>query len=207
MAQWIEVKVCYKKMTETGKTVKVTDPYLVDALSCTEAEARVVEEITPSCNDFNVLSVNKTKISEVFWNEGDKFYKVKVNFITIDEKTAAEKRSASYILVQASDFAEALKNFNEGMRGTLADYEIEAITETKIVDVYKYCVNEDNATDAIKRVAENVASDKKIQKYANGFRDAVPDGCKVEISAELSDGTKIPKTVVVDKSKPKDYDN
>ena len=133
MAQWIEVKVRYEKTTETGKAVKVTDPYLVDALSCTEAEARVVEEITPFTNDFNVLSVNKTKISEVFWNDGDKFYKVKVNFITIDEKTAVEKKSASYILVQANDFAEALKNFNEGMRGTLSDFEIEAITETKIV--------------------------------------------------------------------------
>lgn len=92
MAQWIEVKVRYEKLTETGKSVKVTDPYLVDALSCTEAEARVVEEITPFCNDFNVLNVGKTKISEIFWSEGgDKFYKVKVNFITIDEKTAAEK--------------------------------------------------------------------------------------------------------------------
>lgn len=93
MAQWIEVKVRYEKLTETGKSVKVTDPYLVDALSCTEAEARVVEEITPFCNDFNVLNVGKTKISEIFWSEGgDKFYKVKVNFITIDEKTAAEKK-------------------------------------------------------------------------------------------------------------------
>lgn len=76
MAQWIEVKVRYEKLTETGKSVKVTDPYLVDALSCTEAEARVVEEITPFCNDFNVLNVGKTKISEIFWSEGgDKFYK------------------------------------------------------------------------------------------------------------------------------------
>lgn len=138
MAQWIEVKVRYEKTTDTGKAVKVTDTYIVDALSCTEAEARVVEEITPFCNDFNVLSVNKTKISEVFWNDGDKFYKVKVNFITIDEKTAVERKSASYILVQANDFTEALANFNKGMRGTMADFEIESISETKIVEVYKY---------------------------------------------------------------------
>lgn len=164
MAQWIEVKVRYEKLTETGKSVKVTDPYLVDALSCTEAEARVVEEITPFCNDFNVLNVGKTKISEIFWSEGgDKFYKVKVNFITIDEKTAAEKRSASYILVQASNFAEALANFNEGMRGTLADYEIEGINETKIVDVYKYKVPEE-AQNTAEEVAEKVAADKGVQR-------------------------------------------
>lgn len=97
MAQWIEVKVRYEKLTETGKSVKVTDPYLVDALSCTEAEARVVEEITPFCNDFNVLNVGKTKISEIFWSEGgDKFYKVKVNFITIRENSGRKKECLLY---------------------------------------------------------------------------------------------------------------
>lgn len=139
MALWIEVKVRYDKTTDSGKTVKATDPYLVDAFSCTEAEARVVEEISPFVRDFNVLNVGKTKISEIFWDaSGDRFYKVKVNFITIDEKTAVEKRSASFILVQASSFDEALSNFKNEMKGSMADYEIEAIAETKIVDVYKY---------------------------------------------------------------------
>lgn len=137
MAQWIEVKVRYEKTTDSGKTIKVTDPYLVDALSCTEAEARVTEEITPFTSEFNVLSVNKTKISEIFWNEtGDKFYKVKVNFITIDEKTAVEKKKASFTLVQAANFEAALDGFNKGMKGTIADFEIESIIETKIIDVY-----------------------------------------------------------------------
>lgn len=145
MAQWIEVKVRYEKMTDSGKTVKVTDPYLVDALSCTEAEARVVEEITPFTSEFNVLNVGKTKISEIFWNDGgDRFYKVKVNFITLDEKTAVEKRFASYILVQASTFDEALKNFHDGMKGTMANYDIEAISETKIVEVYRYQAKTDD---------------------------------------------------------------
>ena len=205
MAQWIEVKVRYKKMTETGKSVKVTDPYIVDALSCTEAEARVVEEITPFVNDFNVLSVNKTKISEIFWNEtGDKFYKVKVNFITIDEKTAVEKKSASYILVQASSFADALANFNKGMRGTMADYEIEAIAETKIVDVFRYQVPAETPS----KVAEKVASDKGIQRAVKNFRDAVPDGMTVSASVRSSDGTEVvPETVLVDKSKLRSDDD
>lgn len=130
-------------MTESGKMVKVTDSYLVDALSCTEAEARVIEEVTPYISgEYNVLNVGKTKISEIFWNEseGDYWYKVKVNFITLDEKTAAEKRSASYIMVQANDIQGALDNFNSGMRDTMADYEVESIMETKIVDVFRYKV-------------------------------------------------------------------
>ena len=204
MAQWIEVKVRYYKMTDSGKTVKVTDPYLVDAVSCTEAEARVVEEISSFVNDFNVLNVGKTKISEIFWDEtGDRFYKVKVNFITIDEKSGVEKRKASFILVQASTFTDALANFNKGMKGTMADYEIEAIAETKIVDVYRY---QAPAAEPAK-VAERVAADKGVQRAVKKFRDAVPEGMKVSMSASLSDGTVIPETVVVDKSIPHDDDD
>lgn len=147
MATWTEVKIRHEKMTESGKTVKVTDPYLVDALSCTEAEARVIEEVTPYISgEYNVLNVGKTKIAEIFWNEGgDKFYKVKVNFITIDEKTAAEKRKASYILVQAVDFENALENFKDGMKGTMSDFEIESISETRYVDVFRFKVKTENA--------------------------------------------------------------
>ncbi len=201
MAQWIEVKVRYEKRTDSGKTAKVTDSYLVDALSCTEAEARVVKEISSLCNGLNVLSVNKTKISEVFWNEGgDKFYKVKVNFITIDEKTAVEKKSASYILVQASDFAEALHNFNEGMRGTMADYEIDGINETKIVDVYKYELTGDSANGAAER---DVVAGKAAQRAAKKLRDALPDGTSVSSSCIGQDGKTMPETEIVGKIKPK----
>ena len=146
MATWIEVRARYDKMMENGMVKKVTEPYLADALSCTEAEARVTEELTPFISgEFRISSVVTTKIAEIFWDAtGDKFYKVKVNFITIDEKTATEKKNASYILVQASSFKEAYDNFIDGMRGTMADYEIEAITETKLVEVYKAKLSSDN---------------------------------------------------------------
>lgn len=139
MAQWIEVKVRYEKMLKNGLIKTVTEPYLVDALSCTEAEARVTEELRPFISgEFRISSVVTTKIAEIFWNaNGDKFYKVKVNFITIDEKTETEKKIVSHILVQASSFKEAYDNFIDGMKNTMADYEIEAISETKLVDVFK----------------------------------------------------------------------
>jgi hypothetical protein len=139
MAQWIEVKARYDKVMDNGVVKKVTEPYLAEALSCTEAEARVTEELTPFISgDFRISSVVTTKISEIFWDaSGDRYYKVKVNFITIDEKSATEKKAASYILVQASSFKQAYDNFLDGMKGTMADYEIEAITETKLVDVYR----------------------------------------------------------------------
>lgn len=139
MANWFECKIRYDKAAENGAVKKVTEPYLVDALSFTEAEARITEEMTPYISgEFSVSAVKRTKIAEIFFNEaGDKWYMVKVGFITIDEKTAVEKRSASLILVQANDFKNAYDNFQEGMKGTMADYEIMQIAETPLMDVFK----------------------------------------------------------------------
>ena len=138
MANWFECKVRYDKMMENGVVKKVNEPYLVDALSFTEAESRIIEEQTPFISgDFSVSAVKRTKISEIFWDDSaDKWYLVKVAFITIDEKTAVEKKSISQILVAADSFKEAFDNFMEGMKGTLADFEINTIQETLIMDVY-----------------------------------------------------------------------
>lgn len=139
MANWFECKVSYDKLQENGAAKKVNEPYLVDALSFTEAEARITEEQRPFISgEFSVAAVKRTKISEIFFYEGaDRFYMVKVAFITIDEKSAVEKRTISQILVQASDFKEALENFTKGMATTMADYEIVSISETPLMDVYK----------------------------------------------------------------------
>ena len=139
MATWFECKVKYDKLTENGQQKTVTEPYLVDALSFTEAEARIIDEITPFISgDFKVTAVKRTNTAEIFWNEeGDRWYKVKVNFVTIDEKTGVEKKTANYIVVQAGDFKSAYDNFMAGMKGTMSDFEIASITETMLMDVYK----------------------------------------------------------------------
>ena len=144
MANWFECKVRYDKLQENGAAKKVNEPYLVDALSFTEAEARITEEQRPFISgEFQVSAIKPTKIAEIFWDEtGDRWYLVKVAFITIDEKTAAEKRSNSLILVQAANFKHALERFEEGMKGTMADYEIVQITATPLMDVYKMKVVE-----------------------------------------------------------------
>lgn len=138
MANWFECKVRYDKMLETGQQKKVNEPYLVDALSFTEAEARIIEEITPFISgDFTVSAVKRTRISEIFYDEtGDRWFSVKYNIITIDEKTAVEKKQSVMVLVQAADFQKAIANFMEGMKGTMADFEIASVNETQIMDVY-----------------------------------------------------------------------
>ena len=138
MANWFECKVRYVRMLETGMQKAVNEPYLVDALSFTEAESRITEEMAPFISgEFTVSAVKREKLSEVFYDEtGDKWYKVKYNIITVDEKTAVEKKTSVTTLVQAANFQAALDNFMEGMKGTMADFEIASITETAIMDVF-----------------------------------------------------------------------
>ena len=138
MANYIETKIRFDKTMENGTVRKVTERYLVDALSFTEAEARITEEQSPYISgDFTVSAVKKTKIAEIFRNsDAGKFYLAKLNFITIDERTASEKKCAHLILIEAYDFKDALDNLQQGMEGTMADYEVASLTETDIMDVY-----------------------------------------------------------------------
>lgn len=139
MAIWFECKVRYDKMQENGMVKKVNEPYLVDALTFTEAESRIIEEMKPYISgEYSISSEKKTKISEIFYHEGgDRYYLVKAAFISYDNKTDTEKKSISQILVQACDLEEALNNFNEGMKGTMDDYTIVSIAETAIMDIFK----------------------------------------------------------------------
>lgn len=154
--QWFECKVKYDKTLETGAVKTVTEPYLVDALSFTEAEARITEEMQPYISgEFTVSAVRRVNLSDIFYNEsGDRWYKVKTNFITIDEKTAVEKKTASFQLVHASDFKEALDVFMEGMKDTMADFEIASITETMLMDVFSANLTETLADKEAKKKAQ-----------------------------------------------------
>lgn len=135
---WFECKVRYDKMVEQGIVKKVTESFLVDALSFTEAEARIIEEQTPFISgEFSVSAVKRTKISEIFRDDrADKWYLAKVAFITIDEKTAAEKRAISQILVAGSSFDGAYDNFKDGMKVVMGDFDLVSLTETALLDVY-----------------------------------------------------------------------
>lgn len=125
-------------MQDNGSVKKVNEPYLVDALSFTEAESRIIEEMKPFISgDFTVSAVKKTKIAEIFFDaRGDKYYMVKYNILTLDEKTGNERKSAVYALTQAINLEDALAGFRQSMEGTLGDYEIVSIAETPLMDVF-----------------------------------------------------------------------
>lgn len=139
---WFECKIRYEKMMENGMSKKVTEPYLVDALSFTEAEARIIEEVSPFISgEFTVSDIKRANYSELFPSEedaADRWFKCKILFITLDEKSGAEKKTSSQLLVQAADLHDAIKKLDEGMKGTMADYQIASVMETAIMDVYPY---------------------------------------------------------------------
>ncbi len=152
MNEWFECKVRYEKTLENGLIKKVTEPYLVDALSFTEAERRFIEEIEPFMSgEFQVTDIKRAKYAELFEtdeDEADRWFKAKVAFITLDEKSGAEKRSHQNMLIQASDLRDAVKRLDKGMEGTMADYEIAAIGETPIMDVFHYKAEADGKPEA-----------------------------------------------------------
>ena len=141
-SEWFEVKFQYEKTLENGTEKKVTELYVVDAISFSEAETTIIEKMEPyvSTETF-IKGISRAPYKQIFFDERestDKYYKVKLDFITIDEKTEKEKKSTVTYLVQAANLDEAKKNINEIMGKTMIDYDIQSIAETKIIDVFEH---------------------------------------------------------------------
>lgn len=128
----------------------VTEQYVIDALSFTEAEERIIEKMTTYISgEFSVKDITLAPFREVFFSgdeADDTWYKAKVAFISIDEKTMKEKRSNTYYLVRAANMGRAVRNIGEAFGGSMLTYLITSITETPIMDVFKHYPQED-ATD------------------------------------------------------------
>ena len=139
---WFETKVKYDKTMEDGQPKKVIESYVVEAMSFGEAEEKITEEMSAYISgEFDVKAITPTTYGEIFFSENtndDRWYKTKLQFITIDEKTEKEKRSNVYYLVQAASLNGAVKNIEEVMGTTMNDYVIAAINETKIMDVIEH---------------------------------------------------------------------
>ena len=148
-AIWFECKIQYEKTMEDGLQKKVTETYTTDALSFTEAEQRIMEEMSSYISgEFDIKDIKIAPYKEILFSDADsadRWYKAKLQFITIDEKTAKEKLSSVNYLVNAGTLNGAVKNIDEVMGGTMIDYVIASVAETQIMDVYEY--GKDKQTD------------------------------------------------------------
>lgn len=145
MHNWFECKINYEKTTQEGLPKRVTEAYLVDALSFTEAEARIIEEMRPFISgDFSVMDIKRARFADTFFNDkGDRYYRAKINLISLDEKSGTEKQTAVQMLVQASTIYDAISFIDAGMKGSLSDYVIASVTETALLDVFPFVLRKD----------------------------------------------------------------
>jgi len=141
-AIWFVCKIRYEKTMEDGLQKKVTEQYVIDAISFTEAEERITREMSSYISgEFDVRDITLAPFREVFFTDdtsADRWFKAKLTFITIDEKTEKEKRTNVNYLVQASSFNGAVKNIDEVMGSTMIDYRIASVAETQVYDVFEY---------------------------------------------------------------------
>lgn len=145
MTIWFEVTAKYQKTDEDGRQKMVSEKYLIDAVSFTEAEARGFERIGEEVpGEFQITNIKKSNISEIVPNEtADDWWKLKVSFVMLDEDSGKEKKVNNYFLVQADSTEEAKKGIDESLKAMLAPYEVSSMIKTTIVDVFPYFTNED----------------------------------------------------------------
>ena len=141
-ATWFECKIRYEKTMEDGLPKKINDVYVVDALSFSEAEERIIEEMSSYISgEIEIVDVKIAPYREIFFaddNLADQWFKAKLSFITIDERSNKEKRTSVMYLVNAGNINHAIKNIGEVMSGTMIDYVTTSISATKIFDVFEY---------------------------------------------------------------------
>ena len=143
MNYWFECKVSYERQADSMGMKKVSESYLVDALSFTEAEERITKEVRPfvSVGELEVVNIRRARIAELFLSdeaEDDRYFRAKVNFITVDEKSGSEKKTSATMIVKSDSLPNAVTELKAQLDSQIASYEIAAVTDTQILDVFQY---------------------------------------------------------------------
>lgn len=140
MNKYFETSVKYRKTDEQGVNKVVTEQYLVNAVNFTEAEYNITEQMQIHIGDeFRIVNIKLTNYSEIAaFEDADKWFKSKVSLLAYDEDSGKEKRTNIYMLIQANDAKIAYDNTITTMKGSLGDFDIPSVSETKIVEVFEY---------------------------------------------------------------------
>ena len=163
---WYECKVKYRKTHETGEQKVTTDTYLLDAVSYTEAESRITEEMKAYTNEeFRITNIKVANFSEVHpFENSDRWFKSKVSLVALDEESGKERKTNIYLLVQANDVKEAFENTTKAMESTMGDYSIPAITESPILDVFPYFTGEEEQLEKYKVIEKSEVSEEEVEE-------------------------------------------
>ena len=161
---WYECKVKYRKTDETGLQKVTTEPYLLDAISYTEAESRINEEMAAYVSEeFKITNIKVANYAEIHpFENADRWFKSKITLFAYDEESGKERKTNMYVLLQANDVKEAYDNTIQVMKGTMGDYTIPAIAESPIIDVFPYFSGEEGELEQIEKFNALKASKPEI---------------------------------------------
>lgn len=148
-ATWYECKVKYRKIDDTGVQKVVTEPYLVDAISYTEAESRMNTEMAAFVSEeFKITTIKVASYAEIHrFENSDRWFRCKVSLLAYDEESGKERKSNLYMLIQANDLKEAFDNTMQVMQNTMGEFTIPAISESPIIDVFNYFKGEEEIVE------------------------------------------------------------
>ncbi|WP_437368720.1 DUF4494 domain-containing protein [Maribacter litoralis] len=177
-ATWYECKIKYRKLDDASGMLKVkTEPFLVDAISYTEAESRITEEMSVYLSDTEEIKITNIKVANYAeihpFENSDRWFKSKVSLIAFDEESGKERKTNMYLLVQANDVKEAYDNTMSVMKDTMGEYSVPSISESPIMDVFPYFSGEEDNME-------------RVEKF-NTLKDSVPVDNTMDEELELSD--------------------
>ena len=177
-ATWYECKIKYRKLDDASGMLKVkTEPFLVDAISYTEAESRITEEMSVYLSDTEEIKITNIKVANYAeihpFENSDRWFKSKVSLIAFDEESGKERKTNMYLLVQANDVKEAYDNTMSVMKDTMGEYSVPSISESPIMDVFPYFSGEEDDME-------------RVEKF-NTLKDSVPVDNTIDEELELSD--------------------
>ncbi|WP_213523486.1 DUF4494 domain-containing protein [Nonlabens sp.] len=183
-ATWYECKVKYRKFDEASGAQKIkTEAFLVDAISYTEAESRITEEMTaylPESEEIKIINIKVANYAEIHpFENTDRWFKSRVSLIAFDEESGKERKTNMYLLVQANDVKEAYENTVLTMKDTMGEYSIPAVSESPIMDVFPYFSGQEE--------------DMELLKTFVVLKDSVPAVNKMDEDLELEDVLAISK--------------
>lgn len=172
---WYECKVKYRKIDESGVQKVTTEPYLVDALSYTEAETRINEEMSAYISEeFKITNIKIANFAEIHpFENSDRWFKSKVALVSYDEESGKERKSSMYLLVQANDVKEAYDNTISVMKDSVSDYTVPAISESPIMDVFPYFSGEEEQFDKAQPVVVASSSQEEVSEEVDVVEEEI----------------------------------
>ncbi len=150
MNSWFTVKVKYTRQLENGTFKRVSEPYLLAAMSFTDAEARIYEELGSRIRgEFNVVGISRTELHDIFvYDDADVWYKCKITYDKVDEDGEKSKKITQQFLVSAHSVKDAFDRIQESMAAYMVDFEIPSITVSPIVEIFPFNDESEAATES-----------------------------------------------------------